>query len=249
MSSQETPVTDSNVVETTEKTIVENDNVENDNVENDNVVNKEMDRKTPRYEVVFFVRYHSSARPSCEEITNYFNKYGTVDHVNSPENRNYAFVFMASLNTAVEHRRTRTSISQIINEMTPENRFHITVASSNRVGYSRPMQYAPPPAPGYHEYSNREYSNREYSGRQYSNRDRAQRYPRYDSQYDNRYRYDANEGELRRPYVRNPQRNAGGSANQYRGQNDRQNDKQNDRQHDGQRNGQRQYHIRRQETQ
>jgi hypothetical protein len=38
---------------------------------------------------------------------------------------------MTSLNTTSEYRRTRITIENIINDMTPENRFHITVASSN----------------------------------------------------------------------------------------------------------------------
>lgn len=99
--------------------------------------NHEQDKSN--YEVVFFARYNNYPRPSVEEITKYFNKYGKVDHVNCPEGRNYAFVFISELSTPVEHRRTRTTISQIINDMTPENRFHITVASSNR-GTSRDYQ-------------------------------------------------------------------------------------------------------------
>jgi hypothetical protein len=86
----------------------------------------------PHYSVVFFVRYGFNKRPSVEDIIGFFNKYGTVHHVNSPQDRHFAFVFMDSLNTPVEHRKTRTTITNIINDMTPETRFHITVASSNR---------------------------------------------------------------------------------------------------------------------
>ena len=93
------------------------------------------DRNT--YEVVFFIKYHipNIPRPSKEDAETFFNNYGVVHHINYPQNRNFMFVFMTSLNTPVEHRRTRTTISQIIRDMTPENKFHITVANSNRGGY------------------------------------------------------------------------------------------------------------------
>lgn len=84
------------------------------------------------YEVVFFIRYHTIGRPDAEQVSLYFSKYGQVHHVNCPQNKNYAFVFMLSLNTSSTHRRTRNTINQIVAEMTPENHFHITVASSNR---------------------------------------------------------------------------------------------------------------------
>lgn len=84
-----------------------------------------------KYQVVFFLKY-SSVRPPMDDIITFFNNYGEVHHVNCPENKNIAFVFMTSLSTPVEHRRTRTTISQIIKDMPTENRFHITVASSNR---------------------------------------------------------------------------------------------------------------------
>lgn len=91
-----------------------------------------------RYEVVFFVKYNMTfERPSEENIVSYFTKYGDVDHVNCPENKNYAIVFMESLNTEVEHRRTRTTISQIIKDMTPETKFYITVASSGARQFNR----------------------------------------------------------------------------------------------------------------
>ena len=89
------------------------------------------------FAVVFFARYYLSTRPSNEEIVNFFNKYGVVHHINAPVSRNFAFIFMISLNTQVTQRRTRTTISQIIHDMTPENKFHITVASSNRNGYQQ----------------------------------------------------------------------------------------------------------------
>lgn len=90
---------------------------------------------TPRinYEVVFFAKYFASfPRPSKEEMETFFNNYGVVHHINYPEGRNFAFIFMTSLNTTAEHRRTRTTISQIYNDMPSTARFHLTVASSNR---------------------------------------------------------------------------------------------------------------------
>lgn len=95
----------------------------------------EIHKERVNYEVVFFIKYTTINRPSTEEITNFFNNYGRVHHVKCPNNRNYAFVFMQSLNTPAEHRRTRWTISKIIENMTPENKFYITVASSNRQNY------------------------------------------------------------------------------------------------------------------
>uniref|UniRef100_A0A6C0LST9 RRM domain-containing protein n=1 Tax=viral metagenome TaxID=1070528 RepID=A0A6C0LST9_9ZZZZ len=90
------------------------------------------------YEVVFFARYYDTKnlRPSKEDIESFFNKYGVVHHVNCPEGKNFAFIFMTSLNTEVIYRRTRTTISQIIHDMTDDNKFHLTVASSNRSKYN-----------------------------------------------------------------------------------------------------------------
>lgn len=86
----------------------------------------------PKYEVVFFARYPNSPRPTSEEITNFFNNYGVVHHLVCPDGKNFAIIFMNSLSTTIERRRTRTTISQIIKDMTPENKFYITVANSNR---------------------------------------------------------------------------------------------------------------------
>ena len=93
------------------------------------------------YEVVFFCRYNTNPRPLTEEVIAFFNNYGVVHHVNCPEGRNYAFIFMTSLNTTAEYRRTRATIAQIIHDMTPENRFHITVASSNRGNFAPQGNY------------------------------------------------------------------------------------------------------------
>lgn len=86
----------------------------------------------PQYEVVFFIRYPYGTRPSSDTILSFFSNYGKVDHVDDPKNRDFAYVFMHTLSTTVEHRRTRTTITEIINNMTPETKFYITVASSNR---------------------------------------------------------------------------------------------------------------------
>ena len=85
-------------------------------------------KETVKFEVVFFVRYTVVPRPSIEDITALFNNYGTVHHVNCPKNKHYAFVFITSLNTTLEHRRTHIVINQIINDMPPGSYFHITVA-------------------------------------------------------------------------------------------------------------------------
>lgn len=214
MSTQESPVTDSNVVE--EKQV----NAEKTIVANDPVQNASTDGKNTKYEVVFFVRYHSCPRPCADDIKSYFSNYGTVDRVNCPDNRNYAFVFMTSLNTSAEHRRTRTTITQIINEMTPETRFHITVASSNRAGYSRPMQYSTPRTNYRSNYVP----------------DRAQRYPNYRNR-DYEGTPANNYDQPRRPYVRNSQnRTRSTGSYQFHDQNNAN-------------NGARQYNIHRQERQ
>lgn len=154
-------------------------NVINDDPQEMNEDDKSMPvmrKERPNYEVVFFARYNTNLRPSVEEITKFFNNYGTVHHVNCPEGRNYAFVFMTSLNTNAEHRRTRSTISQIIQDMTPETRFHLTVASSNRGTHHRLAV----------RHNNYHYRHQMFRPRRYRN-------------FGNRYGYD-NSG---RTYVRN----------------------------------------------
>ena len=85
------------------------------------------------FEVVFFVKYVNYVPfPSSDEVTNYFSKYGTVHHVKMYPDKKYVFVYMTSLSTTVPYKRTRTTISQIIKDIVPENKFYINVARSNR---------------------------------------------------------------------------------------------------------------------
>lgn len=124
----------------------------NENNGSDYVVPEEESAQEQRikFEVVFFVRYNRGyQRPSVEDIKSYFSNYGTVHHINCPENKNFAFVFMESLLTEVKFRRTRTTISQIIREMDPECKFFITVANSNRNRNDdpQPVQNHPMPYP------------------------------------------------------------------------------------------------------
>ena len=99
-------------------------------VSSESVNNDQNEVPRENYEVVFFARYNHNPRPSSDEIIKIFSNYGIVDHVNCPEEKNYAFVFMKSLSTDAEYRRTRSTITQIIRDMTPETKFHITVANS-----------------------------------------------------------------------------------------------------------------------
>jgi len=171
--------------------------------------NLPVQREKVNYEVVFFIRYNYAPRPSVDEITNLFNKYGVVHHVNCPENKNFAFVFMSSLSTMVEHRRTRTTIRQIIDDMTPETHFHITVASSNR----GPQQWRPRS----NYYQNNNYQNNNYQRnpgyvRQNSyiinqQDNNGQRFVRY-----NKY----NKPDNRIPYVKSNDENIDSMAYQQR---------------------------------
>jgi hypothetical protein len=90
--------------------------------------------KQTLYEVVFFVRYDNNNRPAVHDISEYFNNYGNVHHVNAPDGKSYAFVFMETLNTLAKYSRTFYTIFQIIKEMDPEIKFMITVASTKRGG-------------------------------------------------------------------------------------------------------------------
>ncbi len=180
------------------------------------------------YEVVFFARYNSELypRPSEKDIVSFFNEYGVVHHVRCPENNNFAFVFMTSLNTPEEHKRTRSTIYKIIQDMTPETKFRVTVASSNRPRY--------PQNQGnnnrFNGNQNDQYGNQQrrpfYKKQNYDNAPR-QNYPRnnqsnnynnqsdnydnqsnnYDNQYSNgyvgHYNNDANNNGYRKQYNNN----------------------------------------------
>nr|WBF70658.1 hypothetical protein [Megavirus caiporensis] len=100
-------------------------------LQSSNTVSEQSTEK-PKYEVVFFARYNKGQRPSVDVITTHFSNYGVVHHVKCPDSRNCAFIFMTSLSTTAENRRTRTTIRQIIHDMTRENQFHISVADGRR---------------------------------------------------------------------------------------------------------------------
>lgn len=68
------------------------------------------------YEVVFFSKYRYGRRPSDHDVMTFFEKYGTVDHVESEEGKNFCLVFMSQLNTTLQHHRTRFTINQIIQD-------------------------------------------------------------------------------------------------------------------------------------
>lgn len=190
-----------------------------------NVVNEvrdENENDRVNYEVVFFVKYNQNPRPSSEELTALFNNYGVVHHINCPENRNFAFIFMTSLNTEVEHRRTRTTICKIIQDMTPETRFHITVANSNYNRFNqRPFNrynnrgYRNNYDDNYRGYRNNNYSDNyggqgNYGGQRenykppYQTRDTYQRdtfrQPPRDATYDQRDNYNAESYTYKPPY-------------------------------------------------
>lgn len=87
--------------------------------------------RTKKFEVVFYVKFRNN-RPPEDEIIEYFNTYGVVDHINCPENSNNTFIFMKTLSTTATTKRTYHTIKRIIDEMDLHNRFYISVASSNR---------------------------------------------------------------------------------------------------------------------
>jgi len=157
-------------------------NVENNNVDDTQPLQPQSDApqtEKPSYEVVFFAKYYESyPRPSEEDITKFFNNYGTVHHIKCPEDRDFAFVFMSDLSTTEEHRRTRVTISQIIKDMTPETKFRVTVASSNR--------------PRYDYNNNNGYNNNSYNNNSYNNQ--PQNYNNYQPQRRNQHYNNYNQG-------------------------------------------------------
>jgi len=118
-----------------------------------------------KYEVVLYAAYNNESypRPSEEDIEKFFNKYGKVDHIVCPEDKNCAFIFMESLNTDAEFKRTRTVINEIIKNMTTEENFYITVARSKRSNYHRRGEYQRSQNPRY-RYPNDRYPNWRYDG-------------------------------------------------------------------------------------
>ena len=97
------------------------------------VTNTDSVRKNP-YEVVFFARYNnrdSRYTPTREEILTFFKKYGDVDHLDYNNEKFIAYVYMAKLSTTQTFLRTRSTIANIIAEMTPETKFYVSVARSN----------------------------------------------------------------------------------------------------------------------
>ena len=109
------------------------------NTENKNTENKKVIREK-KYEVVFFTRFEKE-RPSEQELIDLFSKYGQVHHTIRPERKtNIAFVFMTSLSTTDETLRIKSTISQIIADMTDECKFRVSVARSNRKRGNNPKQ-------------------------------------------------------------------------------------------------------------
>uniref|UniRef100_A0A6C0C8P3 RRM domain-containing protein n=1 Tax=viral metagenome TaxID=1070528 RepID=A0A6C0C8P3_9ZZZZ len=88
-----------------------------------------------KYEAVFFAKYgfnDMQPRPALDDITKLFSNYGVIDHITYPENKQFAIIFMTSLVTKAVHQKTNAVIGDIINDMTMENRFHVSIANSNR---------------------------------------------------------------------------------------------------------------------
>ena len=101
----------------------------------------------PHYAVVLFVKYGldgSIPRPSLDDVNDFFGNFGEIDHLTYPENKDFVFVFMKSLNTTAAYQKTRTVIADIIHTMTPETRFYVSVANSRR---NTPSQSGPDTEP------------------------------------------------------------------------------------------------------
>lgn len=113
-----------------------------DVVENTNVSVQQSSqsiRKNP-YEVVFFAKYNnrdSKYIPSIETITDFFAKYGTIDHLDYNQEKHIAYIYMTRLSTTQTFLRTRSTLTQMIAEMTPATKFYVSVARANRPNRSR----------------------------------------------------------------------------------------------------------------
>ena len=83
-----------------------------------------------KFRIVFYVKYRTT-RPNIDVITNVFSNYGVVDHVKTPADQNYAFVFMENINSP--DNQIRSTIGSIIRDQSsldPSNRFYVNVAKS-----------------------------------------------------------------------------------------------------------------------
>ena len=86
-----------------------------------------------KYELVLFAKYgfkDIQKRPSEEDIIAFFNNYGVVSHVSCPENKQFAIVYMTSIKTSAVHQKAFAVIGDIVNSMTEENKFHISIANA-----------------------------------------------------------------------------------------------------------------------
>lgn len=91
--------------------------------------------KKNQYEVVFFARYNnrdSRYVPTVDDVKNFFSKFGTVDRVDYKNDKNIAYVYMTKLATTQTFLRTRSTITNMIAEMTPETKFYVSVARSSK---------------------------------------------------------------------------------------------------------------------
>lgn len=158
-----------------------------------------------KYAVVFFVKYRYQ-RPPEEEMSGYFGQYGDIDHIDYPENKNFAFIFMSSLSIQAEFKRTRATIRQILEDMDQAQPFFITVARNNTRQQNNQ---------GYN------YSYPRYGGRN-NNMGNSRNYDRgYDRGYDRNYDrgYDMNYNRYNNRSYRN--QNYGQNYNQRTHEGDR----------------------------
>lgn len=90
------------------------------------------------YKVVFYVRYYTQ-RPTEQVIADFFNNYGQVDHVTLPEDKNFGFVYMTSLNAqgSMQTQQVINAIIKEIRQMDPNDRFYIGVARRNKTPNNR----------------------------------------------------------------------------------------------------------------
>lgn len=175
---------ESNIKETNTDQINEPETVEPEdqptnptNTESSNTESSNTESPKQHFEVVFYTKFgllNGPSRPTPEQLTDYFNKYGEVHHVKCPDDRQIAFVFMTSLNTNATQYRVRVTKEQIIKDMTPETKFYINVANSRRPqqgGFTDTRQRSDSQPRNYHQQSR--YNNQQ---QQYYRTDRPQQY-------------------------------------------------------------------------